>query len=125
VFQANGLSGLLAVMPTNDLFVGEANLFECSGQPANPENDRGLIVVVTRFGVSRGGKCDHADLARSESFRRPARTLSGFARNRRIAFQALSLALSEGLHEVNRFSCHRVFRFVRTAMRLNLAVADH
>jgi hypothetical protein len=102
-------------------------LFECSGQAANPENDRRLIVVVTGFGASRRGECDNTDFARSESFRRPARTLRGFARNRRVALQALSFALGEGLHEVNRFSCHQVFRFVRTGYeaQFNLAVADH
>jgi hypothetical protein len=90
-------------------------LFECNGQSADPQDDRGLIIIVARFGISRGRKCDDADFARCQSFRRPTRTLCRFTSYRRIALQALSPAFGESLHEVDRFPCHEVFRIVGTA----------
>jgi hypothetical protein len=90
-------------------------LFECNGQSANPQNDRGLIIVIARFGISRRRKCDNTDFARCQPFRRPTRTLCRFTRDRRIALQVLSPAFGERLHEVDRFPCHEVFRVVETA----------
>jgi len=86
------------------------DLFKCRGQSANPENDRGLVVIVARFRVSRRREGDNTDLARRKSFRRPARALGRFAGDRLVAFKAFSLAGGERLHEVDRFPCHQIFR---------------